>query len=114
MTALNGDSVATNSRLKQPLKSRPLNERQKVDNGGKYPKAVALVLWETDNIKTYGESLAQVLWMIGVMPVADTFGRVNRVETVSLEEFGRPRIDVAFNCSGVFRDLFIKQMNLFD
>ncbi|KAJ6992380.1 magnesium-chelatase subunit ChlH [Populus alba x Populus x berolinensis] len=91
-----------------------LIERQKADNGGKYPETVALVLWGTDNIKTYGESLAQVLWMIGVMPVADTFGRVNRVELVSLEELGRPRIDVVVNCSGVFRDLFINQMNLLD
>ncbi|XP_039136875.1 magnesium-chelatase subunit ChlH, chloroplastic [Dioscorea cayenensis subsp. rotundata] len=91
-----------------------LLERQKVDNGGNYPETVALVLWGTDNIKTYGESLAQVLWMIGVRPVADTFGRVNRVEPVSLEELGRPRIDVVVNCSGVFRDLFINQMNLLD
>ncbi|KAL8162953.1 hypothetical protein V2J09_014442 [Rumex salicifolius] len=91
-----------------------LLERQKADNGGKYPETIALVLWGTDNIKTYGESLAQVLWMIGVTPVSDTFGRVNKVETVSLEELGRPRIDVVVNCSGVFRDLFINQMNLLD
>nr|KYP73637.1 Magnesium-chelatase subunit H [Cajanus cajan] len=91
-----------------------LIERQKAENGGKYPETIALVLWGTDNIKTYGESLAQVLWMIGVMPVSDTFGRVNRVEPVSLEELGRPRIDVVVNCSGVFRDLFINQMNLLD
>ncbi|KAL2923592.1 Magnesium-chelatase subunit ChlH chloroplastic [Bienertia sinuspersici] len=91
-----------------------LLERQKADNGGKFPETVALVLWGTDNIKTYGESLGQVLWMIGVRPIADTFGRVNRVEPVSLEELGRPRIDVVVNCSGVFRDLFINQMNLLD
>lgn len=91
-----------------------LLERQRIDNGGNYPETVALVLWGTDNIKTYGESLAQVLWMVGVRPVADTFGRVNRVEPVSLEELGRPRIDVVVNCSGVFRDLFINQMNLLD
>lgn len=91
-----------------------LLERQKAENDGKYPETIALVLWGTDNIKTYGESLAQVMWMIGVKPVADTFGRVNRVEPVSLEELGRPRIDVVVNCSGVFRDLFINQMNLLD
>ncbi|KAK4485444.1 hypothetical protein RD792_008085 [Penstemon davidsonii] len=91
-----------------------LLERQKIDNGGKYPETVALVLWGTDNIKTYGESLAQVMWMIGVRPITDTFGRVNRVEAVSLEELGRPRVDVVVNCSGVFRDLFINQMNLLD
>lgn len=89
-----------------------LLERQKADNGGNYPETVALVLWGTDNIKTYGESLGQVLWMIGVRPISDTFGRVNRVEPVSLEELGRPRVDVVVNCSGVFRDLFINQVTL--
>lgn len=89
-----------------------LLERQKADNGGNYPETVALVLWGTDNIKTYGESLGQVLWMIGVRPISDTFGRVNRVEPVSLEELGRPRVDVVVNCSGVFRDLFINQVRL--
>lgn len=87
-----------------------LLRRQKADNGGKYPETVALVLWGTDNIKTYGESLGQVLWMIGVRPVADGLGRVNRVEVVSLQELGRPRVDVVVNCSGVFRDLFINQV----
>ena len=33
---------------------------------------------------------------------------------IPLEELGRPRIDVVVNCSGVFRDLFINQMNLLD
>jgi magnesium chelatase subunit H len=39
---------------------------------------------------------------------------VNKVELIPLEELGRPRIDVVCNCSGVFRDLFINQMNLLD
>jgi magnesium chelatase subunit H len=91
-----------------------LLERQKVENGGKYPETVALVLWGTDNIKTYGESLAQVLWMVGVRPLPDALGRVNKIEPVPLEELGRPRVDVVVNCSGVFRDLFINQMNLLD
>ncbi|MCZ8104378.1 MAG: magnesium chelatase subunit H, partial [Burkholderiales bacterium] len=91
-----------------------LLERQKLDNGGKYPETIACVLWGTDNIKTYGESLAQILWMVGVRPVPDALGRVNKLELIPLEELGRPRIDVVVNCSGVFRDLFINQMNLLD
>ncbi|KAE9455957.1 hypothetical protein C3L33_12129, partial [Rhododendron williamsianum] len=113
--ALDPQSIPTTAAMQSAkVVVERLLERQKVDNGGKYPETVALVLWGTDNIKTYGESLAQVLWMIGVLPVADAFGRVNRVEPVSLEELGRPRIDVVVNCSGVFRDLFINQMNLLD
>ncbi|MEO0968437.1 MAG: magnesium chelatase subunit H [Cyanobacteria bacterium J06639_18] len=88
--------------------------RQMQENGGRYPETIATVLWGTDNIKTYGESLAQIMWMVGVRPVPDALGRVNRLELIPLEELGRPRIDVVINCSGVFRDLFINQMNLLD
>jgi magnesium chelatase subunit H len=88
--------------------------RHMSENGGNYPETIASVLWGTDNIKTYGESLAQIMWMIGVRPVPDALGRVNKLELIPLQELGRPRIDVVINCSGVFRDLFINQMNLLD
>ncbi|PSB59797.1 magnesium chelatase subunit H, partial [Chroococcidiopsis cubana CCALA 043] len=91
-----------------------LLDRNKAENGGKFPETIACVLWGTDNIKTYGESLAQIMWMVGVRPVPDALGRVNKLELIPLEELGRPRIDVVINCSGVFRDLFINQMNLLD
>jgi magnesium chelatase subunit H len=52
--------------------------------------------------------------MVGVRPVADSLGRVNKLEVIPLEELGRPRIDVVVNCSGVFRDLFVNQMLLLD
>jgi len=90
-----------------------LIERQRAEQGT-WPETIACVLWGTDNIKTYGESLAQILWFIGVRPVPDSLGRVNKLELISLEELGRPRIDVVVNCSGVFRDLFINQMGLID
>merc|ERR1719384_2217450 len=93
---------------------RKLLEKLQADNGGDYPESIAFTLWGTDNIKTYGESLAQVLALVGVRPVADSLGRVNKVELIPLEELGRPRIDVVVSCSGVFRDLFINQMNLMD
>lgn len=90
-----------------------LIERQRAEQGD-WPETIACVLWGTDNIKTYGESLAQILWFIGVRPVPDSLGRVNKLELIPLEELGRPRIDVVVNCSGVFRDLFINQMALID
>ena len=91
-----------------------LIDRQRQENDGAYPETIACVLWGTDNIKTYGESLAQILWMVGTKPVADAFGRVNKLELIPLNELGRPRIDVVVNCSGVFRDLFMNQMALLD
>ncbi len=90
-----------------------LIERQKEEQGD-WPETIACVLWGTDNIKTYGESLAQILWFVGVRPKQDSVGRVNKLELIPLDELGRPRIDVVVNCSGVFRDLFINQMALID
>ena len=90
-----------------------LIERQR-DEQGTWPETIACVLWGTDNIKTYGESLAQILWFVGVKPMPDSVGRVNKLQLIPLEELGRPRVDVVVNCSGVFRDLFINQMALID
>ena len=67
-----------------------LLERQKLDNGGQWPETIAVVLWGTDNIKTYGESLAQVMIMAGVRPVSDALGRVNKLEV---------RLDPVCDCS---------------
>ena len=90
-----------------------LIERQREEQGT-WPETIACVLWGTDNIKTYGESLAQILWFVGVKPMPDSVGRVNKLELIPLDELGRPRVDVVVNCSGVFRDLFINQMALID
>jgi magnesium chelatase subunit H len=115
MHALDPQSIPTAAAVKSAqIVVERLLERQQVENGGNYPETISVVLWGTDNIKTYGESLAQVMWMVGVIPVPDALGRVNKLELVSLEELGRPRIDVVINCSGVFRDLFINQMALLD
>jgi magnesium chelatase subunit H len=115
MHALDPQSIPTAAAVKSAkIVVDRLLERQRIDNGGNYPETIAVVLWGTDNIKTYGESLAQVMWMVGVKPVPDALGRVNKLELLSLAELGRPRIDVVINCSGVFRDLFINQMNLLD
>ena len=55
-----------------------------------------------------------MLALVGVRPISDSLGRVNKVELIPLEVLGRPRIDVVVSCSGVFRDLFINQTNLMD
>jgi magnesium chelatase subunit H len=81
---------------------------------GRYPRAMALVLWGLDNIKTQGEGVAQALWLLGVRPVADSLNRITAVEPIPLEELGRPRIDVVMTISGIFRDLFSPTVQLLD
>ena len=85
-----------------------------VEEHGSYPRAMALVLWGLDNIKTQGEGAAQALWLLGVRPVRDALNRATEVEVIPLEELQRPRIDVVMTVSGIFRDLFSPTMTLLD
>jgi len=113
--ALDPQSIPTTAAVQSAkLVVDRLLARQQSENNGAWPETIACVLWGTDNIKTYGESLAQVLWLVGVRPLPDSLGRINKLELIPLAELGRPRIDVVINCSGVFRDLFINQMDLLD
>jgi magnesium chelatase subunit H len=90
-----------------------LLERYKQENG-RYPEAMALVLWGLDNIKTQGEGVAQALWLLGTRPVRDALNRTTSVEVIPLNELGRPRIDVVMTVSGIFRDLFSPTVQLLD
>lgn len=85
-----------------------------IDEHGRYPRALALVLWGLDNIKTQGEGVAQALWLLGVRPVRDALNRATEVEVIPLEELQRPRMDVVMTVSGIFRDLFAPTMTLLD
>lgn len=81
---------------------------------GRYPRAMALVLWGLDNIKTEGEGVAQALWLLGVRPLRDSLNRATDLEVIPLETLGRPRIDVVMTVSGIFRDLFGATILLLD
>ncbi len=85
-----------------------------VSENGRYPFAMALVLWGLDNIKTQGEGVAQALWLLGVRPRRDSLNRATEIEVIPLAELGRPRIDVVMTVSGIFRDLFSPTMQLLD
>jgi magnesium chelatase subunit H len=81
---------------------------------GSMPESVAMVLWGTDNLKSDGEGVGQVLSLLGARAVPDELGRIASVELVPLAELGRPRIDVVVTVSGIFRDLLGHQMELMD
>jgi magnesium chelatase subunit H len=81
---------------------------------GRYPRAMALVLWGLDNIKSEGEGVAQALWLLGVRPLRDSLNRATEIEIIPLEELKRPRIDVVMTVSGIFRDLFGATVALLD
>ncbi|MBT8631435.1 magnesium chelatase subunit H [Polynucleobacter paneuropaeus] len=88
-----------------------LLERYQAD-GNPLPESIAMVLWGTDNLKTEGGPIAQIFALMGALPRFDSFGRLAGAQLISLEELGRPRIDVMVSISGIFRDLMPLQIRI--
>ncbi|MCR5976515.1 cobaltochelatase subunit CobN [Gordonia jinghuaiqii] len=83
-----------------------LLERYVTDHGH-HPASVGLSVWGTSAMRTSGDDVAEVLALLGVMPVWDEMSRrVVDLELIGLAELGRPRIDVTVRISGFFRDAF--------
>ena len=78
-----------------------------LDETGDYPRSVGLSVWGTSAMRTSGDDIAEVLALLGVLPVWDEASRrVVGLEVIDLAELGRPRIDVTVRISGFFRDAF--------
>uniref|UniRef100_UPI00245552CD cobaltochelatase subunit CobN n=1 Tax=Nocardia cyriacigeorgica TaxID=135487 RepID=UPI00245552CD len=91
-----------------------LLERYLADHG-EYPRSVGLSVWGTSAMRTSGDDIAEVLALLGVRPVWDEASRrVTTLEVISVEELGRPRIDVTVRISGFFRDAFPHVLALLD
>lgn len=89
--------------------------RRYLDDQGEYPRSVGLSVWGTSAMRTSGDDIAEVLALLGVRPVWDEASRrVTTLEVISLEELGRPRIDVTVRISGFFRDAFPHVLALLD
>ncbi len=82
---------------------------------GRYPESVGLVVWGTAAMRTGGDDVAEALALLGVRPVwSPESGRVTGVELIPDGELGRPRIDVVLRISGFFRDAFPHLIGLLD
>ena len=112
--AVNPYSVPSHSAFERAQHTADALLNRYVEEHGRYPRALALVLWGLDNIKTQGEGVAQALWLLGVRPVRDALNRATDIEIISHAELKRPRIDVVMTVSGIFRDLFAPTMMLLD
>ncbi|NED95552.1 cobaltochelatase subunit CobN [Phytoactinopolyspora alkaliphila] len=96
-----------------------LLRRHKADTGA-VPTSVGLTVWGTAAMRTQGDDIAEVLWLLGVRPVWDEASRrVTGFEVVPAGELlldgePRPRVDVTVRISGFFRDAFPHVVGLID
>jgi cobaltochelatase CobN len=83
-------------------------------NEGKLPETVGVILWGFETIKTQGETIAAIYQYLGLKPVRSGIGEVIDLEPIPLEELGRPRIDVAVEICGIFRDTLPETLKMID
>jgi cobaltochelatase CobN len=82
---------------------------------GEMPRALVIDLWGSATLRTGGEEIAQGLALMGCRPAWDhASGRVTGIEVLPPAMVGRPRVDVTWRISGLFRDLFPAQIALID
>lgn len=88
-------------RLGDALLQRYLREK------GSYPESIGILLFATSTMRTRGDDIAEIFYLMGLKPVWQKgSGNVVGLEVIPLEELKRPRIDVVPRISGLFRDTF--------
>src|SRR5271169_3255374 len=89
--------------------------RAHLQTHGDMPRTVVIDLWGSATLRTGGEEIAQGMALLGCRPIWDHgSGRVTGVEVLPNATMGRPRVDVTWRISGLFRDLFPAQIALID
>ena len=89
--------------------------RDYLQRHGDWPRSVVIDLWGSASLRTGGEEIAQGLALMGCRPQWDAAtGRVTGIEVLPTAVFGRPRVDVTWRISGLFRDMFATQIALLD
>lgn len=86
-----------------------------IEEKGEYPRRVGIVVWATDTMRTGGDDIAYIFWLMGLKPVwSDRGGTVTGLEVIPAKDLRRPRIDVTLRISGLFRDTFPNLVHMID
>ena len=89
--------------------------RRYMQDHGDWPRSLVVDLWGSASLRTGGEEIAQGLALMGCRPQWDAAtGRVTGIEVLPPAALGRPRVDVTWRISGLFRDMFPTQIALID
>lgn len=89
-----------------------LVERYVADEG-RYPETVGIIVWAGPNLRSNGQCLAEILYLLGVRPIwRKDNGKIDGLELIPTAELGRPRIDVTARISGLVRDVLPQAVSL--
>ena len=113
MYAINAEATPTESAWEKGIAlAKQTIDTYKQRHNDSIPRKVSYTLWSSEFIETGGATIAQVLYMLGVEPVRDAFGRISDLKLIPSAELGRPRIDVVVQTSGQLRDLAASRLFL--
>ncbi|WP_292459492.1 cobaltochelatase subunit CobN [Methanothermococcus sp.] len=85
-----------------------------LDEEDKYPEYLGIIVWGSPTMRTKGDDIGEILYLLGVKPIWNKMGRVVGTEVIPLKELNRPRIDLTLRISGLFRDTFPQVIDLID
>jgi cobaltochelatase CobN len=82
---------------------------------GEYPESVGIIVWGGPTMRSKGDDIAEILYLMGLKPVWNEINSVVQgLEVIPMSELKRPRIDVMPRVSGFFRDAFPNLMEMID
>ena len=113
MYAINAEATPSEAAWEKGIRlaNNTINMYKKRHNDS-IPRKVSYTLWSGEFIETEGATIAQILYMLGVEPIRDAFGRVSDIRLIPSKELGRSRIDVVVQTSGQLRDLAASRLFL--
>lgn len=113
MYAINAEATPSESAWEKGVAlAKQTIETYRSRHNDSIPRKVSYTLWSAEFIETGGATIAQVLYMLGVEPIRDAFGRVSDLKLIPSAELGRPRIDVVVQTSGQLRDIAASRLFL--
>ena len=93
--AFNPDKIPKKEAWQAGVKlTQELLDTYRAKNSGKYPEKLSFVIWGTETIRLEGVLECQILYLLGVEPIWNEWGKVTGIKVIPKEELGRPRIDI--------------------
>jgi cobaltochelatase CobN len=75
-----------------------------VKQKGTYPEKVSQVLWFGETMRHHGSFESMAMWLLGVEPLWNGRGQIDELRLVPDKDLKRPRVDVVFVISSLYRD----------
>jgi len=110
--SINAESTPTEAAWDKGVALAQATLEQYLKSHNTYPRKISYTFWSAEFIESEGATIAQVLYMLGVEPIRDTFGRVTDLQLIDSKTLGRPRVDVVVQTSGQFRDIAASRLAL--